>query len=119
MRRPLSAADQRVGIDIEILQLKKQKGSENKFLTQNEQTRIYFLHSHPSLHELRSLSFGAGKESVYKWYGDGGVDFRHHIRLTGIDEKDETVICSFAKTKQQPIIHYRHFDHFILTWIVS
>ena len=108
------SSHQRVGIDIEI-PTEKAERIRNKFLTQNEQTIFSFITHHTQLITL----LWCCKESVYKWYGDGLVDFRHHIRLTGIDEKDETVICSFTKAKQQPIIHYQHFDHLILTWIVS
>jgi phosphopantetheinyl transferase len=108
------SSDQRVGIDIEI-PTEKVERIRNKFLTQNEQTIFSFIAYHTQLTTL----LWCCKESVYKWYGNGSVDFRHHIRLTGIHEKDETVTCLFTKTKQQPVIHYRHFDHIVLTWIAS
>ncbi len=109
------SSEQRVGVDIEITS-KKAERIKNKFLTENEQLIFSLTHLHPG--GLATLLWCA-KESVYKWFGDGGVDFRKHIQLQGIDENDETIIGHFAKTKQELIIHYRHFDHLILTWIVS
>ena len=118
--------DQRVGVDIEIISEKAEK-IKNKFLTQNEQlilslgTRLG-AEAPPKLgqgaSELTTLLWCA-KESVYKWFGNGGVDFRKHIQLEGLHENDEMIIGHFAKTKQGLIIHYRHLDHLILTWIVS
>jgi phosphopantetheinyl transferase len=113
------SSDQRVGVDIEIISEKVEK-IKNKFLTQNEQ--LVF-----SLSSIDLVAIGAGlptllwsaKESVYKWFGDGGVDFRKHIQLEGLHDHDETIIGHFAKTRQELIIHYRHLDHLILTWIVS
>ena len=118
--------DQRVGVDIEIISEKAEK-IKNKFLTQNEQL-ILSLGTRlgaeappklgPGASELTTLLWCA-KESVYKWFGNGGVDFRKHIQLEGLHENDEMIIGHFAKTKQGLIIHYRHLDHLILTWIVS
>jgi phosphopantetheinyl transferase len=134
------SSDQRVGVDIEITSEKAEK-IKNKFLTQNEQ--LIFSLTPPSVADrvrlatavaqglpkvqrdpiatgshLTTLLWSA-KESVYKWFGDGGVDFRKHIQLEGIHENDETILCHFTKTNQQLIIYYRNLDHLILTWIIS
>ena len=124
------SSDQRVGVDIEITSEKAEK-IKDKFLTQNEQ--LIFSLTPPSVAEglpkaqrdsmavgsnLETLLWSA-KESVYKWFGDGGVDFRKHIQLEGIDESDETIIGHFTKTDQQLIIYYRNLNHLMLTWIVS
>ncbi len=117
--------DQRVGVDIEIISEKTEK-IKNKFLTQNEQLILSLTTAavagspgvQPASAQLTTLLWCA-KESVYKWFGNGGVDFRKHIQLEGLHETDETIIGHFAKTKQELIIHYRHLDHLILTWIVS
>ena len=113
------SSDQRVGVDIEITSEKAEK-IKDKFLTQNEQL-IFSLTPHGptgiGLH-LTTLLWSA-KESVYKWFGDGGVDFRKHIQLEGLHENDETIMGHFVKTNQQLIIYYRNLDHLMLTWIVS
>ena len=135
------SSDQRVGVDIEITSEKAEK-IKDKFLTQNEQ--LIFSFTPPSVADrvppsalavaqglpgaqrdpiatgshLTTLLWSA-KESVYKWFGDGGVDFRKHIQLEGIHETDETILCHFTKTNRQLIIYYRNLDHLMLTWIVS
>jgi 4'-phosphopantetheinyl transferase len=116
------SSDQRVGVDIEIISEKTQK-IKNKFLTQNEQLILSLTNPSgtevlPGAAQLTTLLWCA-KESVYKWFGDGGVDFRKHIQLEGLHEHNGTIIGHFAKTNQELIIHYRHLDHLILTWIVS
>jgi phosphopantetheinyl transferase len=113
------SSGQRVGVDIEITSEKVEK-IKNKFLTQNEQLIFSLTSGDPvaSSTGITTLLWSA-KESVYKWYGDGGVDFRKHIQLEGIHETDEIIICHFAKTQQGLIINYRNLDHLILTWIIS
>jgi 4'-phosphopantetheinyl transferase len=111
------SSQQRVGVDIEITSEKAEK-IKNKFLTPNEQLTFSLMPADVTGSQLSTLLWCA-KESVYKWFGDGGVDFRKHIQLEGLHEQDETIIGHFAKTKQELFIHYRHLDHLILTWIVS
>ena len=113
------SSDRRVGIDIEIAAEKAEK-IKNKFLTQNEQL-IFSLTSENRFGTGPGLTtlLWCAKESVYKWFGNGGVDFRQHIQLEGLHDKDEAIIGHFAKTKQELFIHYRNLDHLILTWIVS
>ena len=130
------SSDQRVGVDIEIISDKTEK-IKNKFLTQNEQLILSLtIPSHadrvrkasaltPCLPRSQPVAshpttiLCCPKESVYKWFGNGGVDFRKHIQLEGLHENDQTIIGHFAKTKQELIIHYRRLDHLMLTWIVS
>ncbi len=113
------SSDQRVGVDIEITSEKAEK-LKDKFLTQNEQLIFSLTPRDPIATgpHLTTLLWSA-KESVYKWFGDGGVDFRKHIQLEGIYESDETIIGHFSKTNRQLIIYYRNLDHLMLTWIVS
>jgi len=78
------SSDRRVGIDIEIPSPKVTR-IKDKFLSKQEQeifnlqTSISTLTS-ISTSELLTLLWSC-KESVFKWYGDGGVDFRQHIQL--------------------------------------
>jgi phosphopantetheinyl transferase len=113
------SSNERVGVDIEIISEKTEK-IKHKFLTPNEELIFSLAARNPRfMGPLPTTLLWSAKESVYKWFGDGGVDFRKHIQLEGIDENDKTIIGHFAKTKQELIIHYRNLDHLILTWIVS
>lgn len=115
---------QRVGIDIEIASGKAER-IRDKFLTQKE-LEIFHLsepetwNPKPETHNSNLITLlWSCKESVFKWYGDGGVDFRRHIQLEKQHQDSETISCLFAKTNEDLAIHYRHFEHLVLAWIIS
>jgi len=106
----------RVGIDIEIETPKIQKISE-KFLSP-EELSTFNIQPSASVTSLLTLLWSA-KESVFKWHGEGSVDFREHIRLSKQHEGDETIDCLFTKTKTGLTIRYHFFEHMVLAWVVS
>jgi len=127
--------DKRVGIDVEIPVPKIEK-IKNKFLNEeelkkwaigNEQLATkYAAHTSPpdnyrdtTHHSQLTTLLWSCKESVFKWYGEGGVDFRRHIQLQKQDEGAEIIDCIFSKTNQHLSVHYRQFDHLVLAWVVS
>jgi phosphopantetheinyl transferase len=61
----------------------------------------------------------SAKEAVFKWYGEGSVDFRQHIRLHGIHEDTEIIDCSFVKNSTELSVHYRQFDQLVLAWVLD
>ncbi|MGZ5220203.1 MAG: 4'-phosphopantetheinyl transferase family protein [Chitinophagaceae bacterium] len=102
----------RVGIDIEI-PVEKIVRIREKFLHKEE--IIHFPES-----DIQKLTlFWSAKEAVFKWYGDGGVDFREHIQLQQICEEENTIDCFFVKANQQLAAHYRQFHQLTLVWIVD
>ena len=112
----------RVGIDVEI-PLEKIGGIVNKFLNEQEKKIFNVQHSMlndplPTPHSLITLLWSA-KESVFKWHGNGGVDFRKQIQLLKKDEASETIDCFFSKDESELIIHYRQFDGLVLAWVMS
>jgi phosphopantetheinyl transferase len=135
--------NQRVGIDIEIPSPKVEKIMD-KFLSKREQEIFntqssalnspFFAQSALTTHnsqltthnlptrqagsELLTLLWSA-KEAIYKWNGDGGVDFRKHILLDGQHEGEGTINCLFTKTNERLTIHYRYFEHLVLAWVIS
>ena len=132
------SSDKRVGIDIEIVTSKIDR-IKNKFLGEQELTTFQLTGSathHSSLtthhspltthhspltthHSPLTTLLWSAKEAVFKWYGDGGVDFRQHIQLQKQYEGTETIKCFFSKNNKELTIHYRQFDHLTLTWVVS
>lgn len=118
------SSDKRVGIDIEI-PVEKIGRISDKFLTADEKSMY---RSRPQrsvdplnrIHDLQLTTvFWSAKESVFKWYGDGGVDFRHHIQLKKLIEADERIECFFTKTGENLFIEYRNFENLALAWVVS
>ncbi len=104
--------DYRVGIDIEI-PLEKIVRIRDKFLHKKE--IIHF----PVLDIQYLTLFWSTKEAVFKWYGDGGVDFREHIHLRQLREEANTIDCFFVKVNRQLVAHYRQFHQLTLVWIVD
>ena len=109
--------DKRVGIDIEI-PTDKISRIMYKFLSAKEHEVFDLIQPDKNRIPFATLLWSA-KESVFKWYGDGGVDFRRQIQLKKQHEENETIDCSFAKNNTDLAIHYRQFDHLALAWVVS
>ena len=107
------SSDQRVGIDVEMITGKAER-IQHKFIGDEEKM---ILNKTPDS-RLPTL-FWSSKESVFKWYGEGGVDFRKHILLKKIHEGTQVIDGIFSKTNQPISIHYRFFDQLILAWIAS
>ncbi len=113
------SSNQRVGIDIET-PLGKVERIKEKFLSEEEISNFEFRISKFAMHNLASLTLlWSAKESVFKWYGNGKVDFRQHIQLQKNNDSNETINCLFGRTNQLLIIHYRQFEHLVLAWVIS
>lgn len=69
-------------------------------------------------YRLPTLLWSA-KEAVFKWHGDGAVDFRKHIRLFNLQEEKNSIDCFFAKDGSELVVHYRLFDQLVLAWVIS
>lgn len=104
--------NQRVGIDIEI-PVEKIEKIQNKFLSEEE------LNQFTVNRELLTILWSA-KEAAFKWYGNGGVDFRKHIQLQQIITEQEIIKAVFKKEAGQSLdIHYGKFQHLVLAWVMS
>lgn len=110
------SSNRRVGIDVEI-PVEKILKIQDKFLCDEEKGQFTTGLKTPDS-RLTTLLWSA-KESVFKWYSNGGVDFREHIQLRKQHEGDETIDCFFSKNESYLTIHYRQFDGLVLAWVVS
>lgn len=108
--------DKRVGVDIEI-PVEKILRIKNKFL--NEIEKRQWQDEFSLYDEQFTTLLWSCKEAVFKWYGEGGVDFSEHILLQKRDQSNETINCRFVKTKSDLSIQYRLFDHLVLAWTIS
>jgi phosphopantetheinyl transferase len=111
------SSDKRVGIDIEI-PVEKIAAIRYKFLSAKEHELFHLVDPDTNRIPFATLLWSA-KESVFKWYGEGGVDFRKQIQLSRQHEGTETIDCLFSKTNINLDIHYRQFEHLVLAWVVS
>lgn len=113
----------RVGIDIEI-PVEKILRIQDKFLSEKEKKIFNIQHSMfnfqvPTPNSRLPTLLWSAKESVFKWYGNGGVDFRKHIQLKKQHEDTEIIDCFFSKNNLELTIHYRQFEHLVLAWVLS
>jgi phosphopantetheinyl transferase len=108
--------ESRVGIDIEI-PVEKIIRIRDKFLSAEEKIKWAVDGSAPDARTITLL--WSCKESVFKWYGDGGVDFSEQIQLKDQDHERKMIDCFFAKNQSNISIQYNLFDHLVLAWVVS
>lgn len=108
--------NKRVGIDIEI-PVEKILRIQDKFLSEDEKKRFHIQSSTGNVQLL--TTFWSVKEAVFKWYGEGGVDFRKQIQLVKQDEVSETINCFFSGNQTDLLIHYRKFDNLMLAWVFN
>jgi phosphopantetheinyl transferase len=118
----------RVGVDIEIPTGKVMKiidkylSNEEKeifniqYSIYNNQLLGYRIQTNDS--SLPTLLWSA-KEAVFKWYGNGEVDFRKHTQLKQLHAGEEIIDCFFTKTQSELKINYRLFDKLVLAWVVG
>lgn len=115
--------DQRVGVDIEMVS-PKVSIIKHKFLSLKEQSLLAGLQMNPQNLSQGALLTAAWsiKESLFKWYGDGQVDFKKHLVIDNIKFNGDTAIarCSFLKGKPQILqVHFIFINNNCLAWVVS
>lgn len=115
--------EHRVGVDIELV-TPRMRTISKKFLNSHESnyldnwspiSKIYL--------ELTTVLWSA-KESIFKWYGNGQVDFRKHILLSGdiVFGADEWITIPFLFTKHPEVklkVMARIFDGLVLAWVLD
>ncbi len=107
----------RVGVDVELLNTKIEQ-IQHKFVYEEELKTFNNQCAMPN-HQLLTLIWGV-KESVFKWWGRGEVDFKKDIVLKSISGLPEQGIvhCIF-KNEFELDIHYLFFNNNFLTWVLT
>ncbi len=108
--------DKRVGVDIEIVTKKADK-IKAKFLNSAELDKI----PHPIFDLQYSTLLWSCKEAVFKWYGDGGVDFRKHIHLQfdQLNNDHGEMNCVFTKKGEENLhLSYQKLNNLWLAWVI-
>jgi len=117
------SSENRVGVDVELISSKVGK-VKHKFLSATEQQMIGLLiHGSPSDRGIRLLTLAWSiKESLFKWHGDGEMDFIKHMQLDNIRIEDNTGIAHCKILKSQEIsltVHFLFFNNNCISWVVS
>jgi Phosphopantetheinyl transferase len=107
--------DKRVGVDIELVTPKVEL-IKKKFLNEDELTASG--NHENNMSKLQQLTLlWCCKEAVFKWHGNGAVDFRKHIHLRP-DEEEGIIPAQFSKEESLRLnIHYRLFEKMCLAWV--
>jgi 4'-phosphopantetheinyl transferase EntD len=114
----------RVGIDIELI-TPRLLGIQQKFLNEEEFAHIEAWKDFPKIYlELVTMLWSA-KEAIYKWYGDGKLNFKEDMRLQGsiIYEPDNWITMSFLFSKmnitQELMVNAKTMSGLVLAYVVS
>ena len=103
----------RVGIDIELVTPKVDL-IKHKFLDEEEMLLV-------QKNNLQHLTLLWNcKEAVFKWYGNGGLNFKKNIIVKKISINDDygIVDCLFVKEEEKRLqINFNFFDKLSLAWI--
>lgn len=108
--------ENRVGVDIEIPQQKIEK-IRHKFLSEQEQQLLNTLDTET----LKSLTMAWSiKESMFKWYAAGKVDFKEHMQINEcrLIDNQFSATCTFQKEGATMLkINGIFFNENCLTWL--
>lgn len=113
------SSENRVGVDVELV--KPQIGMiSHKFLSDAEMSII----SSSGVGIVDLARAWSSKEAVYKWYGYGGVDFKKHMILKGIDHQSvdgwQVADYLFAKESELKLqVLSRTFNELVLAFVVT
>ena len=106
----------RVGVDLEIYTNRVMKVL-HKFLSASEQQLVA---THQEEAYVMETLLWSVKESVYKWYGLGGLDFKEHICVQSIRKKNDTQYDVHVLCKDHAlVVEGICFQTFCLTWVLT
>ncbi len=113
----------RVGMDIEMISVRLRTISP-KFVDLGEKFFLQEWETIPSMHLQLTTLLWSAKEAVYKWYGNGKIDFRGHIQLKAVPvfQANGWIRLQFMFMKEDPrllVVHARVFDSLVMAYLVS
>ncbi len=120
----IASSASRVGVDIELVSPTIKKVS-HKFLNEHEKDVLSDWMHLPKLYIQLITVMWSAKEAIYKWYGEGQVEFKAHICMT--DNKitikpNETIALPFIFCKHEAVrlkVEVKLFGDLVLAWLVT
>lgn len=108
----------RVGVDIELPTIKVER-IKHKFLDDDEVLILF----ETGFSKIEFLTLGwCIKESIFKWYGTGQLDFKKHMEIVGIQVQgiEFTAECILRKNDEIRLqLKGMHINENFLTWLVT
>ena len=119
----IASATKRVGVDIELV-TSRLYDITDKFLNPAEKFFLKEWEGITRVHLQLITVLWSAKEAIFKWYGNGGMDFRQHMYLNGpiIFRSDEWIELPFLFDKGQTIplkIKAKIFDPLVLAYVTG
>jgi phosphopantetheinyl transferase len=120
---------ERVGIDIELVTAKIERvkhkfTSADELLFFNDEYRGFLqqFDLEKKIEQEFLTMIWSAKETIFKWYGAGQMDFRRHMQLTGSVNfsSDDLISLPFLFTKNEMRyfnVHAKMFTGFVLAWL--
>lgn len=117
------SSENRVGVDVELISNKVEK-VKHKFLSPGEQLMIArAFNGQPADEQVKLLTLAwSVKESLYKWYGNGEMDFIEHLHINNITSNYNSGVahCEISKTERVCLtVHFLFFNNNYISWLVS
>jgi phosphopantetheinyl transferase len=113
------SSTERVGIDIEMVTPRVER-IKHKFLHVDE---LAFVHSHDATRQIPLLTLlWSAKEAMFKWWGNGEVDFSEVLRTEAFIFGNSGIIpATFSKNKVHvPLdISYQMREDLSLAWVMG
>ena len=125
------SSDKRVGVDIEMVTPRIQNiahkflsDAENDFFNEDYKMFLEQWNLKDKVHSEFLTLIWSAKEAIFKWHGDGGVDFKENIQLLKFDSinNDDEINLPFFFAKNEIIslaVRAKFFDDLVLAWVVS
>ena len=112
--------DKLVGIDVELV-CTKIDNIKHKFLSTAELALVTKAGSELNIpsYNLLTLCWSV-KETIFKWYGKGGIDFKKNMIVQDISFKNEQGLVSARFEKGQSVllaVNCKFFENLCLTWV--
>lgn len=113
----------RVGVDVEMLN-SKIVSIGHKF-TSNDELKIFAweptANNQYSMLNIQYMTLcWSVKESVFKWWGSGGVDFKEDIIIRSVTGDDsQGIIHCYFKDEFELDVYYLFFNNNFLTWVLT
>lgn len=114
----------RVGVDVELVKPVIQK-IQHKFLDRDETALLTTAMMETGLSYAALLTAcWSAKEAIFKWYGNGGMDFKKHMQLVACTYNGDgsTLLLQVLFAKEAEVllnVTCAFSEEFMLAWVVS
>jgi len=125
----IASRQERVGIDIELVtpkieRVKHKFTNPDELLFLNDEYKAFLeqFELEKKIEQEFLTMIWSAKETIFKWYGAGQMDFRQHMQLTGAVtfSEDDLISLPFLFTKNEMryfTVHAKMFTGFVLAWL--